>query len=255
MNHSKEVSETVELEGVSFIQKGKGRDLVFLHGYLSSKEAFAAQIAYFSKFYRVTALDFIGQGASAPLQTPFSVEDYAIWTEQVFTLLGIRNPSVIAHSFGCRVLIKMAKRGRQGFDKLILTGPAGVILPRGLRYRCRVGAYRLVKKFAPRFADTHFGSREYKTLSPIMRESYKKIVNEDLRADAAQIHNPICIIEGRSDRTTPMRAAKAYLAVMQNARLQRMEGGHFAFAENPLVFNLLVEEFLENVGTEHDLDI
>ena len=149
----------------------------------------------------------------------------------------------------------MAKRGRQGFDKLILTGPAGVVLPRGLRYRCKVGAYRLVKRFFPRFADGHFGSREYKTLSPVMRESYKKIVNEDLREDAAQIGNKILIIEGEADTTTPMKEARAYLAVMQNARLKVMDGGHFAFAEHPLAFNLLVEEFLENVGTEHDLDI
>ena len=229
--------------------------MVFLHGYLSSKEAFAAQVAYFSQFYRVTAFDFIGQGASEPLTAPFSVEEYATWTEQVLSLLGVKNPSVVAHSFGCRVLVKMAKRGRQGFDKLILTGPAGVVLPRGLRYRCKVGAYRLVKRFFPRFADGHFGSREYKTLSPVMRESYKKIVNEDLREDAAQIGNKILIIEGKADTTTPMKEARAYLAVMQNARLKVMDGGHFAFAEHPLAFNLLVEEFLENVGTEHDLDI
>ena len=245
----------MDLDGVSFIQKGKGRDLVFLHGYLSSKESFAAQVAYFSQFYRVTAFDFIGQGASRPLTEPFSVEDYAIWTEQVLSQLGVENPSVVAHSFGCRVVIKMAKRGRQVFDKLILTGPAGVVFPKGLRYRCKVGAYRLVKRFFPRFADKHFGSREYKTLSPVMRESYKKIVNEDLREDAAQIGNRILIIEGKVDTTTPMKEAQAYLAVMQDACLKTMEGGHFAFAEHPLAFNLLVEEFLENVRAEHDLDI
>lgn len=243
------------MEGVSFIQKGKGRDLVFLHGYLSSKEAFAAQVAYFSRFYRVTAFDFIGQGASEPLQSPYSVEDYAVWTEEVLSLLEVKNPSVVAHSFGCRVLIKMAKRGRQVFDKLVLTGPAGVVFPRGFRYKCKVAAYRFVKRFAPRFAEKHFGSAEYKTLSPVMRESYKKIVNEDLRADASQIGNRILIIEGTTDTVTPMKAAQAYLAVMQNARLATIEGGHFAFAENPLLFNLLVEEFLEDVRTEHDLDI
>ena len=120
--------------------------MVLLHGYLSSKEAFAAQVDYFSRFYRVTAFDFIGQGASEPLQSPYSVEDYAVWTEEVLSLLGVKSPSVIAHSFGCRVLIKMAKRGRQVFDKLILTGPAGVVLPKGVRYRCKVAAYRFVRR-------------------------------------------------------------------------------------------------------------
>ncbi len=225
-----------------------------MHGYLSSKEAFAAQIHYFSRFYRVTAFDFLGQGQSAPLFAPFSVEDYAAWTEEVFSLLGVENPCVVAHSFGCRVLVKMAKRGRRALDKLVLTGPAGVVFPRGLRYKCKVGAYRLVRRFAPRLAERKFGSAEYKTLPPIMKESYKKIVNEDLRSDAAQVKNRVLIVEGRTDAVTPLKEAEAYLAAFQNARLTQMEGGHFAFAEQPLIFNLLVEEFLQDVRGKYDLD-
>ena len=45
-------------EDVSFIRKGDGKDLVFLHGYLSSKEAFLPFLDYFSGRYRVTAFDF-----------------------------------------------------------------------------------------------------------------------------------------------------------------------------------------------------
>ena len=56
---------TFDLSEVSFIQKGTGRDLVFFHGYLSSKESFTAQIEYFSRFYRVTAFRFFGVSAKA----------------------------------------------------------------------------------------------------------------------------------------------------------------------------------------------
>ncbi|MBQ8352785.1 MAG: alpha/beta hydrolase [Clostridia bacterium] len=236
----------MDVSGVSFLQKGTGKDLVFLHGYLSSKEAFAAQTAYFSRFYRVTAIDFLGQGKSPPLTEPYSVDDYAAWTEQVLSALNVENPHVIAHSFGCRVLIKMAKRGRQVFDRIVLTGPAGVVFPRGLGYRYKVGAYRLVRKIAPHFAEKNFGSTEYRTLSPVMKESYKKIVNEDLRATAACLSNAVLIIEGERDEVTPMKEAQAYCDVMKNARLERIDGGHFAFAENPVAFNILVEEFLQN---------
>ena len=128
---------TVQLSDISFLQKGTGKDLVFLHGYLSSKEAFAAQIAYFSKFYRVTALDFLGFGKSKPLEKPFSVGDYAEWTKSALRLLDVENPNVIAHSFGCRVAVKMAAIYENAFDKIVLTGPAGVIMNRGFRYKCK----------------------------------------------------------------------------------------------------------------------
>lgn len=228
---------------LSFLQKGKGKDLVFLHGYLSSKECFAAQTEYFSRFCRVTALDFPGFGGAEPLTQPFSVSDYAAWTKSALDSLGIVRPDVVAHSFGCRVAVKMAAEDGQVFGKMLLTGPAGIILHRGTGYKIRVGTYRLVRKFAPRFAERRFGSAEYRTLSPVMRESYKKIVNEDLRGDARKIGNPVLIVEGKEDTTTPPEAAEIYLSCLRRGRLAEMEGGHFAFARYPVAFNLIAEEF------------
>ena len=228
---------------VSFLQKGKGKDLLLLHGYLSSKEAFAAQVAYFSRFFRVTAIDFLGFGGSRALTSAFSVGDYAEWLQTVMLALGVLKPHVIAHSFGCRVAVKAACGEPGLFDKIVLTGPAGVILKRGIKYRFKVGTYRFVKKFAPAFAERKFGSKEYRTLSPIMKESYKKIVNEDLRACARGVFNEVLIVEGKDDRVTTRAEAEAYLHCFPKGTMRMIEGGHFAFAENPVSFNLITEEF------------
>ena len=230
---------------VSFTQKGKGKDLLLLHGYLSSKEAFAAQVAYFSKFYRVTAIDFLGFGHSKCLTTAFSVGDYAKWMEEVLRALRVQRPHVIAHSFGCRVAVKAASGNGELFDKILLTGPAGVILGRGFRYRVKVKTYRIVKRIFPRFAEKRFGSEEYRSLSPIMKESYKKIVNEDLRECAERVKNEVLIVQGTEDRVTTRAEAEAYLERFPRARMKTVEGGHFAFAENPVAFNLIAEEFLD----------
>ena len=214
-----------------------------MHGYLSSKEAFANQIAYFSRFYRVTALDFIGFGKSPPLTESYSVGDYAQWLQGVLAALGVGKPHVIAHSFGCRVAVKLASEQPDAFDKILLTGPAGVILKRGFSYRVKVGAYRLVKRIAPKLAERKFGSKEYRTLTPLMKESYKKIVNEDLRECAKKVKNQVLLVEGRADKTTPLQEAKAYLECFRNGELRLIDGGHFAFVDSPVAFNLIAEEF------------
>ena len=216
---------------------------MFLHGYLSSKEAFANQIAYFSRFYRVTALDFIGFGKSPPLTESYSVGDYAQWLQGVLAALGVEKPHVIAHSFGCRVAVKLASEQPDAFDKILLTGPAGVMLKRGFSYRVKVGAYRLVKRIAPKLAERKFGSKEYRTLTPLMKESYKKIVNEDLRECAKKVKNQVLLVEGRADKTTPLQEAKAYLECFRNGELRLIDGGHFAFVDSPVAFNLIAEEF------------
>ena len=158
-------------------------------------------------------------------------------------LLGVEKPHVVAHSFGCRVAVKLAARSPDCFDKILLTGAAGVILKRGLRYHLKVKTYRLVRRVAPRFAERRFGSAEYRTLSPVMRESYKKIVNEDLRACAGRIENEVLLVQGKGDTTTPKKEAEVYLECLKRGRLVMMDGGHFAFAEHPLAFNLIAEGF------------
>ena len=76
-----------------------------------------------------------------------------------------------------------------------------------------------------------------------MRESYKKIVNEDLREDARKIGNEVLLVEGREDKTTPPEAAEIYCSCLRHGRMKTMEGGHFAFVEYPVAFNLIAEEF------------
>ena len=229
---------------ISVLREGRGEDMVFLHGYLSSKECFTFQIKYFSKFYRVTAFDFVGFGKSAPLSEPWSVGDYAAYTARFLDSLGIKNARLIAHSFGGRVAIKLLAEGYPAHSAL-LTGCAGIPPKRGLSYKCKVRAYRIAKKIAPRFAERRFGSEEYRKLSPMLRESYKKIVNEDLRGDAARITRPVLFVCGSEDKETPLSSQRVYVRAVKGSSLYVMEGcGHFAHLEDALAFNVKTEEFL-----------
>ena len=191
----------------------------------------------------MTAFDFLGFGQSPALSEPFSVADYARWTKELLARLGVVQPHVIAHSFGVRVAVKMAEGDRSVFDKMLLTGPAGIICNRGIAYHFKVKAYKFTKRIFPNYAEKKFGSKEYKTLSPVMRQSYIKIVNEDLRQAATRVENETLIVQGKSDLTTTRREAEIYLANLKRGKLVLTDGGHFAFAEHPLAFNLLAEEF------------
>ncbi len=228
------------------MQRGTGRDLLFLHGYGARKECFLPQIDHFSRFFRVTAFDFSGFGDAPPLSAPWAVEEYAEETRGLVRSLRLVRPHVLAHSFGARVAVKIAAADGDFFDRMILTGAAGIVSRRTAAYRAKVGAYRLVRRFFPAFADRHFGSAEYRALPPVMRESYKKIVNEDLRAAAAKIKNPVLLLYGGADGETPPAAGEVYHAAIEGSRLEILPAcGHFAFLDDPLSFNALVEEFLE----------
>ena len=225
---------------------GGGKDVLLLHGYLSSKESFYYQTKFLSGSFKVTVPDMPGFGASSPLDKAYSVGDYCRWLDGFIKYCKLDRPHIIAHSFGARVALKYLSENPQGADKLIITGGAGIVKARSPQYMRRVKAYRRIKKIFPKFAEKHFGSKEYRTLSPIMRESYKKIVNEDLREDAKKIQVPVLFLYGDRDTETPLSSARVYHACVKDSRLRVLENcGHFAHLDNALAFNLAAEEFFK----------
>jgi pimeloyl-ACP methyl ester carboxylesterase len=219
--------------------------LLFLHGYGSCKESFYYQTEYFANTFHVVAPDLLGFGKSAKLDSPYGVEEYATWLITFIKEAQLNKPHIIAHSFGARVAIYLLAQQPNLAEKLIITGGAGLVKPRSKEYKRRVALYRRVKKVLPRYAERHFGSEEYKKLSPIERESYKKIVNTDLREEAKKISNPTLLIYGQADRVTPAAEEGAiFHSAISGSILTTISGNHFCFAQSPSVFNALVYSFL-----------
>lgn len=212
---------------------------------MSRKESFYYQLNFFSFLgYRVVAPDMPAFGASAPIDSAWSVDDYAEWLFAFVKSQKLDCPHIIAHSFGARVAFKALSQSNFA-DKLIVTGGAGLVKPRSAAYMRQVKRYRTVKKLFPSFAERHFGSEEYRSLNPVMRESYKKIVNEDLRGCAGRISNKTLLIYGEDDTVTPKdEEGKVFNSIIKDSRLEIIPGGHFCFSENYEEFNRLCLAFL-----------
>ncbi len=230
----------------SVTERGAGECVLFLHGYLSNKESFYYQIDFLAKNgYRVIAPDMPAFGQSSQIVTAWAVGDYARWLRDFMTAKGLDGCNVVAHSFGARVIFKLLAENQELVKKLIITGGAGLVKPRSPAYMRRIKWYRRVKKLFPRYAEKHFGSEEYRTLSPLMKESYKLIVNEDLRGCAAKVSAPTLLIYGKNDTVTPpTEEGEIFHSLIAGSRLEIIEGGHFCFSENSERFNELLLEFL-----------
>lgn len=220
--------------------------MLFLHGYLSSKESFYYQTEFLSeRGFRVTAPDFPCFGESAMTDAPYSVGDYALWLKDFMGEAGLEKPHVVCHSFGARVALKLFSQSPALAEKLVITGGAGIVKERSPQYMRRVKLYRAVRKLFPRYAEKHFGSEEYRKLSPMMKESYKKIVNEDLRGCAEKIVHPTLLIYGENDTVTPPDEEGAiFNRLIKSSKLNVMRGDHFCFCRRPDEFNRMVYDFL-----------
>lgn len=218
-----------------------------MHGYLSKKESFYYQIEFLSQHFQVIAPDFPGFGASAPIAEAWSVGDYAEWLYRFLKAENAIHVHILAHSFGARVALKALNAHPEIADSMIITGGAGLVKPRSPEYLKKVKWYRRIKKIFPGFAEKHFGSAEYRTLSPVMRESYKKIVNEDLSQCAAGIKCRTYLVYGKDDSVTPpSEEGQTFHNLITGSRFEVMEGGHFCFSEYPDIFNAKILNFLSD---------
>ncbi len=220
------------------------KDLLFLHGYLSSKNSFSYQIPFFEKDFNVHAIDLKGFGENAGMEYPYSLDDYIREVEEYIEKNRLKKPCVIAHSFGGRIAIKLSAK-KDIFDKIVLTGSAGLKPKRTFKYRIKRLTFKALKPFIKKQKLLRFYSKDYLALSPVMRESFKKIVNEHLDGFLDKITAKTLIVFGSLDKETPIYMAKKLNQGIEKSKLIIIEdAGHFCFIDKPFKFNVEVREFL-----------
>jgi pimeloyl-ACP methyl ester carboxylesterase len=219
--------------------------LLFLHGYMSSGKSFAYQTKFFSSYFTVYAPDLTGFGENEYMPYPFSLDDYAKWVKDYMTANGIVKPHIIAHSFGGRVAIKLSSTYPDLFDKIVLTGSAGLKPRRTAKYHFKRCAFKLLKPFVKKEKLKKFYSKDYLALNPVMKQSFNKIINEHLDDLLPKITNQTLIINGKNDTETPLYTAKRLKRGIKNSQIFIIENaGHFCFIEKANLFNIIVREFL-----------
>lgn len=234
---------------VHYLQEGQGADVICLYGWAQDTRMFEPTLHHLSKHFRVTCPDFPGFGQSELMKNPWGVSDYVEWLKGLVRELNLDNPIIIAHSFGARVALRYAVE--QPVRKLILTGAAGLKPKRGLDYYIRVYTYKALKPFKNIPALTpllkQFGSSDYKALDGVLRQSFVKIVNEDLRWTLPKIDASTLLVWGELDDATPLWMGRIMEKEMKDAGLVVFEkDDHYAYWHQPDRFHRIIDAFLKD---------
>ena len=130
---------------VYYQEQGQGKPVLLLHGWGGNADSFAPVYQYISQKAHAYAIDFPAHGRSETPQEPWCVGDFAQVTRAFIERMNIRGCDVIAHSFGARVVLKLAAADPTLFSKIVLTGGAGILPKRGFSYYWRVYTFKLLK--------------------------------------------------------------------------------------------------------------
>lgn len=200
--------------------------LVFLHGWGKKKEDYQGLLDLLAKKFTIYALDLPGFGKT-PIDRPYNLVDYAEYVHEFIQKKSLKKVILAGHSFGGRVAIKFALKDPNLLKKLILVD-AGGIERKSIRIKL-INSLKSVKTFTPEFFNdifrSLFGSDDYLRASPIMRETLKKVVAENLEFDLPKIKIPTLIIWGENDHTTPLWQGQLMHKLIQGSTLTVVPGG------------------------------
>ncbi len=251
--------KTVNGIGINYEQKGSGELVVLLHGWGSNIKLFANLIDLLSAKYTVVAMDMPGFGESEEPKTPWCVDDYVQFVIDFLKDYDTKEVTLLGHSFGGRVIIKMHSRESLPFKvkKVILVDSAGIMPPKSNKKSWRTRYYKmgkavlstkLVQKLAPDALENFrkkMGSADYAAASPMMRQVMVKVVNEDLEPYLPNIKCPTLLVWGVNDTATPLSDGEKMEKLIPDAGLVRLENaGHYSFLEQQFTFNRVMCSFM-----------
>ena len=241
---------------MNYLKFGTGKKyLVFLHGWGADLNSFLWLKDYFVEDYSMLFVDFAGFGKSETPHVAYFVSDYVCELKKLLNKFDIKNLVLIGHSFGGRVAIKFAFLFSKEYKNLslLLVDSAGILPKRTLGYYLKVWRYKSLKRQVlsgkkSKEVLEKFGSKDYKDLAVVMRQTFVNVVNEDLSEYAKRLSVKTLIVWGENDKDTKPYMAKKLNRLIAGSKLVFLkDAGHFSFLDKKEDFVIILDTFLKNI--------
>lgn len=221
---------------LNYCEQGSGYPLILLHGNGEDSTRFRHQLEYFSKEYRVIAIDTRGQGGSPRGTAPFTFDQFAQDLLDFMNEHGIFRAHLLGFSDGGITALLFALEHPERVGKLILNGAnlnvEGVIQP--VRERIVTKAKEAeAQKDESGEAMTRYELLNLMATQPAIDPA--RLANLDI---------PTLVIVGTSDMIEAEHTQLIYKS-LPDAELVLVQGDHFIAYDNPTAFNEAVDTFLK----------
>ena len=256
---------------IHYEERGRGRPVVLLHGFLFNSEMWAPQLERLREEFRVITIDFRGHGLSSEVTTPFTLYDLVSDVVAVLEACGLDRATWVGLSMGGMVAMRAAIVSPETVEALVLLDTdSGTEDPFArLRYRSMAIGARLIgiRPFLPIVGRLVFGSTTRRERRALVDEWKKRFAELDTRSirqtlEAITMRDPLgptlhaidvptLVIVGEEDRTLPPGRSRRIAEGIVGSRLAVVpRSGHLSNLERPDVVNELLLDFLGSVPRE-----
>lgn len=237
---------------------GETRQVLILHGWGGSSDSWVKVMKILAREgFKVVCPDFPGFGKSKTPSFPWGLDDYAEWLNEFADFLNLEEFFLVAHSFGGRIAVKFTTICPEKIKKLILCASAGIKPKPGLKTRvvyrlARVGNAVFTPRHLERFKDgaknvfyVFLRNKDYVKAKGTMKETIKKVLEEDLLPELSQIKIKTLLLWGGNDKLVPLKYARIFKEEIENSELVILPKiGHSPHLEVPEKTSKIILNFI-----------
>ena len=207
----------------------KEEKILILHGWGANKELMINAFSQFLKDFCQIYIDLPGFGNSG-VEEVLESKDYALILEEFIKSKNWQIAYLLGHSFGGKVCALLAQNRPN--TSLILLSSAGIITLKPLKVRFKIALFKILKKLGFGKFYRLFASKDGVNLSPMMYETFKRVVDEDFSGIFKSLKNQSFIFWGKEDKATPLKSGEILHSLLENSTFYALEGDHFFFLKN-----------------------
>lgn len=246
---------------LAYVDQGQGPPLLLIHGLGASHADWEAQIAHFSRIFRVIVPDLRGHGDSDDIP-PYSVERFATDLLQLVEQLQLGTYAVVGHSMGGAVAMQMAILRPERIVKLVLSNTLPEFRPHNFQQRQMLwlrqltvrlfGVPALSRKSAammfpqPEQAElrARVAERNGRVPKSVYLASLRALSNWSVQDKLQWLRMPTLVLASELDYFDP-RLAQNFTEALPDGRCRLFQGAHHGLPmEFPEEFNRAVMDFL-----------
>lgn len=220
---------------LNYIDKGTGEPLILLHGNGEYLEYFEHQIEYFSKEYRVIALDTRGHGKSPRGDKPFTIRQFADDLKEFMDELGIEKAHILGFSDGGNIAMIFAMKYPERVEKVIMNGAN--LYPSGVKLACQLS---ITFEY---YQALYFSKKSVKAKKKA--ELYGLMVKDPnvKPRELKKLKAKTLVLVGDED-LIKLSHSRLIARKLANGELKVIPGDHWVAKKNPKAYNKAVEMFL-----------
>jgi pimeloyl-ACP methyl ester carboxylesterase len=236
---------------VHYEAMGRGKPVVFIHGWVGSWRYWVPAMEELAPRYRTYALDLWGFGDSDRLAGNYGIGIYVDLIGGFLSTLGLARVPLVGHSLGGVVALAFAAEYPEQVEQVLAVSVPLLGEDVGAPLARLAASQRALSRLAARrTAFSEIRLEVGKTDAEAVVRTVQWVLEQDLRPLLPDQPTPVLLLHGEGDPLVKPTEGKRLANLEGNLRyVELAEAGHFPMLEERSKFNRLLAEFLE-CGTD-----